>query len=310
MQHVLVIGASGTQGRAQVGALLEAGYAVSALSRAASGLCFPAAVGKIQGDLLEPASVSAALAQVDTVFLNLPSASFNPPEEIVESCDNFIVAARQSGLQRVVFNASLYVDDQPTGHVAHDNRFEIIQSLLACDIAVTAVCPVIFMENLLQDWTLPQLLRQRRLSYPHADTLPVSWISLKDLARIMIRLAESASAIGRKLVVGGPEALRGRDTAVALGRAWAQDIQFESRSIGEFARAMAGLFAPGNTVTQQRIQRDLRSVYNWYNERRPSPFTVDMSDFLAEYPMTLTTIDDWARDNNPFPTDTAGVANA
>ncbi|PLW83635.1 hypothetical protein CWI75_04600 [Kineobactrum sediminis] len=305
MQNVLVIGASGTQGRAQVRALGQAGYAVSVMSRRPEGLNFaggPAAVRAIQGDLSQPAGLPAAVAGVDTVFLNLPSASFNPPEDILEGCRNLLGAAQVAGVQRIVFNASLYVGDAPVGHVAHDNRLEIIHLLLSSGIPATAVCPVIFMENLLQDWALPQLLSRNCLWYPHGSALPVSWITLDDVARIMIRVARCDRAVGKRLVVGGPQALRGEETAAALGRAWGRDIHFESRPLEDFADAMARLFAPDSAAGQSRIHADLLRVYRWYNERQPSPFTVDMSRFLAEYPMTLTSVEEWARQHNPFAT--------
>ncbi len=304
MRKVLVVGATGTQGRAQVRALSLQGYPVSALSRQARSLDsgeLPGGVTYLEGDLLQPSSLPAALAEADTVFLNLPSASFNPPERIVAACRNFLTAAELVGTQRVVFNASLYVGDVPVGHVAHDSRLEIIRLLLSSAIPVTAVCPVIFMENLLQDWALPDLLAADRLYYPHAPDLPVSWITLDDVARIMIRLAGDDRAIDRRFVVGGPLALRGEETAVALGRAWGRTIRFENRPVDEFAQAMAALFAESDPSAQRRIRADLSAVYRWYNEQQPSPFTVDMTDFLAEFPLALTPVEEWARRNNPFP---------
>ncbi len=303
MRKVLVVGATGTQGHAQVRALVEQGYPTSALSRQRRrpDVGEPGdTVDFVEGDLLQPSGLPAALAGADTVFLNLPSASFNPPQSIVTACRNFLTAAELVGTQRVIFNASLYVGDMPVGHVAHDNRLEIIRLLLSSAIPVTVVCPVIFMENLLQEWALPDLLTADRLYYPHTPDLPVSWITLDDVARIMIRLAGDDRAIGRRFVVGGPRALRGDETAAALGRAWGRSIRFESRPVDDFARAMAEQFAPNDLEERQRIRADLLSVYRWYNEMRPSPFTVDMAAFLAEFPLSLTSVEEWARHNNPF----------
>lgn len=295
MQRVLVIGATGDQGAAQVLQLQAAGWPVAAAVRQPGDPRVPRGVDCVPLDLQVPESLMPALEGVDTVFLNLPSASFNDPQWILQGFDNFLDAAVRSGLKRVVFNASLYVGEAETGHVAHDTRWHIIQRLFASDVDATAVCPVIFMDNLLRGWALPALRDQQVLRYPHAPDLPVSWICLADVARIMMLLAGDPEAVGRRFVVGGPESLRGEETAAALSRAWGREIRFESLPVAQFAQQMSALFAPDEPSRAARIERDLEAVYRWYNESLPSPFTVDMRDFLAHYPIALRSVEDWAR---------------
>lgn len=295
MPRVLVIGATGDQGAAQVRELLASGQEVFAAARGASAERLPAGARPVALDLLEPDSLPAALEGVETVFLNLPSASFTDPGMVLRGFRNFLAAAEAARPGRIVFNASLYVGDQPAGHVAHDTRYQIIQQLLDSPVDATAVCPVIFMDNLLRGWAWPALRDRQVLSYPHAEDLPVSWICLADVARIMIRLATEAGAANQRFVVGGPEPLRGAETAAALSRAWGREIGFESLPVESFAHNMGELFAADDPVAARRIKRDLAAVYRWYNEARPSPFTVDMTGFLAHYPMPLRTVEDWAR---------------
>lgn len=302
MRRVLVIGATGDQGAAQVDALLAAGLEVFAAARGASAERLPPAARPVALDLLEPGSLPTALEGVDTVFLNLPSASFTAPEVVLQGFRNFLAAAEAVRPGRIVFNASLYVGDQPSGHVTHDTRYQIIQELLDSPVDATAVCPVIFMDNLLRGWALPALRDRQLLSYPHAEDLPVSWICLADVARVMARLATEPEAANRRFVVGGPEPLRGAETAAALSRAWGHEIRFESLPVGDFARRMGELFAANDPSGARRIERDLEAVYRWYNEAEPSPFTVDMRDFLARYPIALRTVEDWAREHPIGPT--------
>jgi uncharacterized protein YbjT (DUF2867 family) len=301
MQNVLVVGATGEQGKAQVRELLSANYRVKIMSRQPSPSQFPGTVETVCGDLLIPSSLTNALEGVDTVFLNLPSASFISPDVVLEGFANFLSAAEQIHPDRVVFNASLYVSDQLEGHVAHDTRYRIIQALQSSSIRTTTVCPVIFMENLLQPWALPDLLLRNVLNYPHATQLPVSWISLVDVAKIMVALAKDERAVGKKYIIGGPQALCGAETAAALGRAWGREIRFESRPLENFTRQMGDLFGGNDALMSQRIEHDLMQVYRWYNERSPSPFTVDLSDLLEHYFAPMTTVQQWATSRNPFP---------
>ncbi|KGE04976.1 SDR family oxidoreductase [Pseudohaliea rubra] len=297
METVLVIGATGDQGAAQVAALRSAGYPVAGASRSRENPVLPCGTPTVYLDLLEPGTLPPALAAFDTVFLNLPSASFSDPQTVIDGFENFLAAAQAGDVKRIVFNSSLYVADEPKGFPAHDTRYHIIERLLASTVNATAVCPVIFLENLMRGWALPSLREHRVLSYPHADELPVSWISLADLGRIMICLGEDPAAVGRKVIVGGPEALRGRETAAALSRAWGERIGFESLPVAAFAAKMGELFAGGERSAADRIAADLEAIYRWYNDAEPSPFTVAMDDFQARYRLKLTTVYDWARQN-------------
>ncbi|MFU8764946.1 MAG: SDR family oxidoreductase [Haliea sp.] len=300
MSRVLVVGATGDQGLVQVEQLRAAGHAVVAASRQVDGHPFPPGVESRQMDLLRPEMLPGALADIDTVFLNLPSASFTDPAVILRGFDHLLHAAENSDLQRIVFNTSLYVGDSPVGHVAHDTRHTIIERLLASKVVSTIVCPVIFMENMLRGWALPALQERQVLSYPHADELPVSWISLVDVARIMICLAHQPDAENRRFVVGGPQALRGRDTAAALSAAWGMEIRFESLPVATFSQRMGDLFGGGDRSSGERIAKDLQRIYSWYNTQSPSPFTVDMTAFLQRYPLPMLSVKDWAMQHRIF----------
>jgi len=294
-QGVLVIGATGDQGAAQIAELQVAGWSVTAAVRQLGDPRVIESVPCVTLDLLEPRTLSPALEGVETVFLNLPSASFNDPAKVLCGFENFLSAAIQARISRVVFNASLYVGVAPAGHVAHDTRLKIIRRLFDSPVDATAICPVIFMDNLLRGWALPSLRDHQVLRYPHAPTLPVSWICLADVARIMMVVAGDEGAVNQRFIVGGPQALRGEETAASLSRAWGKEIRFESFPVEEFARHMGTLFAPDEPTRAARIERDLCAVYRWYNDAQPSPFTVDMRAFLARYPVNLQTVETWAR---------------
>ena len=101
-------------------------------------------------------------------------------------------------------------------------------------------------------------------------------------------------------MVGGPQALRGPETAALLSAAWGRQIRFESLPVAAFAERMGELFGNGDRLNSERITRDLQRVYQWYNTENPSPFTVDMAKFLARYPLALLNVKDWAMQNPIF----------
>src|SRR5262245_41507085 len=98
---ILVTGATGNVGRHVLTLLVASGHAVRALSRTPDRTDWPAEVEVGPGDLVDPASLDAALAGVDTVFL------FAVPG----SGPGFVTAATRAGVRKVVLLSSGGVED-------------------------------------------------------------------------------------------------------------------------------------------------------------------------------------------------------
>jgi dihydroflavonol-4-reductase len=120
--RALVTGATGCVGANIVEALLARGYDVRALRRTTSKLDALAGLDPeyAVGDVLDEASLSAAMAGCDLVFHAAAVSQYwrNKPEAIyaanVEGTRNVLRAARAQGVQRVVFTSSVAVLGVPT----------------------------------------------------------------------------------------------------------------------------------------------------------------------------------------------------
>ncbi|HEX5962023.1 MAG TPA: hopanoid-associated sugar epimerase [Rhodanobacteraceae bacterium] len=113
--RVLVSGANGFVGSAVVRALLRRGYTVRALVRAASDTAGLAGleVEIVRGDLLDPASLARALAGCGGLFHVAADYRLwaRDPREIrrnnLRGTHNILLAARRSGVQRIVHTSSV-----------------------------------------------------------------------------------------------------------------------------------------------------------------------------------------------------------
>jgi dihydroflavonol-4-reductase len=126
----LVTGATGFIGANLVEALAQRGWQVRALHRASSslkaleGLAYKSAIG----DVTEPASLAAAMQGVDVVFHVAAVADYwrSDPHRLmqvnVEGTRNVLRAAREAGVQRVVFTSSCAALGQPAFGQALDER--------------------------------------------------------------------------------------------------------------------------------------------------------------------------------------------
>jgi uncharacterized protein YbjT (DUF2867 family) len=131
--------------------------------------------------------------------------------------------------------------------------------------------------------------------YPHAPELEVSWVCQEDLAALMVAAATRPQLAGRHYPIGGPQALRGADVAQALTRALGRPIRFMSQTVADFCTAIAPQVRHPDPQTRVKLLDDLGRIYRWYNESPERPFKVDMRATLAELPVALTPLEDWAR---------------
>src|SRR4051794_39550852 len=112
MKHILVTGATGYVGGRLVPRLLSAGYSVRCLARDPSRLEGRSweTVEIKQGDVLEPATLPAALEGVDVAFYLVHSMSAGEgefAERDRRAARNFAIAAQQAGVKRIIYLGGL-----------------------------------------------------------------------------------------------------------------------------------------------------------------------------------------------------------
>jgi uncharacterized protein YbjT (DUF2867 family) len=295
--RVLVLGATGDQGAAQVVAALKAGFQVDAGVRdtlRASATLPPSAVLR-SIDFNDPTSLARALQGIDVLFANFPSSSFNDGATLLRQATDVAAAAAAVGTPLVLFNTSMPLRPRPNGHPSHDVRVAMVDAFVAAAVPLIVFNPVVFMGNLLRGWARPGIVERGVFEYPHAPDLEVSWVCQEDLAALMVAAASRPQLAGRRYAIGGPQMLRGADVAAALMRALGWQIRFVSQSVADFCAAIAPQVRHPDPATRARLLADLGRIYRWYNESPERPFRVDMAATLAELPVTLTPLEDWAR---------------
>jgi uncharacterized protein YbjT (DUF2867 family) len=224
----------------------------------------------------------------------MPSSSFNPEAALLRQFDN-ILAAASGQVAKLIFNTSMFVPPELSGFQALDVRRRMITMLVQSGLPYVVVKPVIYMDNLLTDWARPALVQNHVFRYPHHDALDVSWISLADVARIMLALTTSTAFDQSEITIGGPETLRGPQVAQNLSQALGYEVRFETMPIAEFADIMAGLFAQRNGYDATQLKRELMRVYEWYNMSDTHPFKVDAGPIYRELGLTPSPMREWLK---------------
>ena len=294
--RVVVFGATGDQGSAQVRALVAAGHRPVAISRQPRPWTVAGQTVETRAaDFSDAASLVRACAGADAVFLNLPSTSFQAAEPLVLAASQIAqAAAALPGLQMLVFNTSLPVPQERRGFAAQDARHEMRRQIFATGVPAVSIEPVVFLDNLLKGWAWPSIARDDCIVYAHRQTLEVSWICHDDLAALMLAALERPHLAGRSFAVGGAETVRLPVLAEKLGRAWNRPLRWQSQSIDDFCQRMRQVFEGRSSLEADRLIGELHRIYTWYNESPEHPFHVAMAAVLHELPVQLTPIEAWA----------------
>ena len=244
---IAVFGATGQQGGAVVDALLNRGAAVRALVRnprsdrartlAARGV----ELASIRTD--DPASLVAALAEVEAFFFMTPEA--NTLEEVASEVGigtALVEAAVSARVPHVVFN-SVFGADQESGVPHHDSKRTIEEQLSTSGIRATMVRPTPFMEVMVPKRERGEIV----LRLPLPEDAAVKMISIRDVGRVAAALLlGTAEAPGGVVELVGDE-LTGPQIAAAFGAAAGIPSRYEALPVSvlpsELDRAMFRQFA-------------------------------------------------------------------
>ncbi|GAA4707912.1 Uncharacterized conserved protein YbjT, contains NAD(P)-binding and DUF2867 domains [Promicromonospora umidemergens] len=223
---ILVTAATGTVGTALVPALIDRGAQVRAMTRDPSRHI--AGAETVVADLHDPATISAALKDVNAVFLNSPST-----EDAAQLQIRFAELARDAGVQRLVLLS------QYGAHLDSPVRFlrwhaEVEDRLHQLDLPCTVLRPNLYLQSLL---AFADTIAHGVLTAPIGDAT-VSAIDTRDIAEAAADVLTTTTHDGRTYTLTGPGAVTHSDIAAALSVATGSPIAFYDVPPEQFAAAL------------------------------------------------------------------------
>lgn len=287
--RVLVYGATGSQASPIVWRLLERGHTPFVLTRHPERAAAMQAAGAqiVSGDMTDPASLQAASVGMDAIALMVPFFIADPALAPTLG-RNAIDAAKNAGVQLIVYNTSGPTPDQRSGDPGMDMRLDLIEYLRASDVPNVVIAPTGYMENFLGPWTAPNVVAANRLTYPNPSATRVGWIASDDVGALVVAALERPALAGTVFKVSGIENPNGNELAASFSRGLERQIDYAAMEPEEFGAVLDQLFGPGagaGAVAQYRAMRD-----------NPHPPTMwyDMQVVLEKLPVSMTTIAEWA----------------
>lgn len=286
-KKVLVYGVNGVQGGAVARRLLGAGHAVRGLVRDERGAdaLRGERVEPAFGDLSDPKSLREATEGCDAVFLVLPLEYDR--EKVLAWTANAIDAAKEAGMQRLVFNTSGRVPPEPTDVAAFEVKREAEAYLEESAVPHVVLRPPLYMENFEAPWVASAIAGVGVVAYPIPRHVKVSWLSVNDMADLCAEALFWPELSSIALDVGGPEALDGEGVAAAFSRALDREVRYQAIPPDEFE---AGLRTVGEAAAA-----DIAAVYRWMAENEDSRlFVSDPEEIRERFQTELMDLEKWA----------------
>jgi len=286
-QRVLFIGATGNLGAPVAAQMLRAGYRVRALVRdPARAAADPRLAGAelVPGDVLDRASVAAAMQGCGAAYSNLSGASF----ELADSTEyrgirTLCELARE---QQLAWLGSI----SGAGDLAAANQLRPLAVKAACERAVaesgvpwTLFKPSHFFES------LPMFVRAGRIAIPGRQPHRYHYLAAQDYARVVVAAMADSGCHHRRLTLHGPEVLTMAE-ALAIFR----DARYPGARVGTMPLWLMRLLGRVSGNTELARVAELFATFQAHGDDGIA------SELPAGFPALTTTCRQWCAQPTEF----------
>ncbi|WP_049981188.1 NAD(P)H-binding protein [Halolamina rubra] len=219
--NVLVTGATGFVGQRLVPALLDAGHEVSVLVRDRTRYDAPDNVAVYEGDVLEPAGLDDALADVDAAYylIHAMGGGRGFEERDRRGARNFASAAEAAGVDRVIYLSGLGVSgDDLSAHLRSRREVEAVLGRGAYELTVLRAAIIVGHGS--ASFRIVRQLSSRLpvMITPRWVSTRVQPIAIADVIAYLVGVLDAPETAGGTFEIGGPELLTYREMLSTVGR--------------------------------------------------------------------------------------------
>ncbi|PSK66855.1 NAD(P)H azoreductase [Micromonospora sp. MH33] len=283
-RQYLVFGASGAQGGAVARNLVERGHPVRGFAHQGTESADPA-VSLVTGDLADPDAVREAFAGVTHAAVTLPLVY--DADTVAGYARNIADAARQAGVQQIVYNSNTCIPDDITPYPAYETRRAAEAILAESGVPFVVLRPPVYLENLFNPGVGGALVNQNVLAYPLPADRRVAWVSHDDLAAAMVAALDRPDLVGRSVQFGGGEVLTGPELAAIFSDVLGRPISYLQLEVDAFQEGLA--FALGAEAAA-----GVSGIYRWVGQEAGRDlFDLDPATLPKVLNVTPTPVADW-----------------
>ncbi len=288
---ILVVGSTGLVGRDICRRLAAKGLPVRALVRETSDPTKVAELERlgleiVRGDVRDPASLARACSSVDAVISTVSSMPFAYQAGVNDiattDCDGsirLIETARQAGVRKFIYTS--FSGNIDPAFPLRDAKRRVEAHLRASGLDWTILRPSYFMEVWLSPAGGFDAAASTATIYGNG-TNPISWISLTDVAAFAVASLDNDAARNATLELGGAEAVSPLGVVGLFERAGGRAFAVQHVPVEALETQQAAATDP--------MQQSFTALMRCYAAGDP----IDMSAVLRAFPLSLTSVADYA----------------
>jgi uncharacterized protein YbjT (DUF2867 family) len=218
--HILVTGATGYVGGRLVLPLLAAGHRVRCMARSPEKLRdheWAGQVDTVRGDVTDPASLAAALQDIDVAYYLVHAlgagAGFERTDR--EAARAFAEAAATAGVRRIVYLGGLVPVDVPPRELSRHlrSRAEVGDIFLASAVPATVLRAAVIIGSGSASFEMLRYLTERLpvMVTPSWVSTRIQPIAVRDVLRYLVGSARMPADVNRAFDIAGPDVMTYRD---------------------------------------------------------------------------------------------------
>jgi uncharacterized protein YbjT (DUF2867 family) len=287
----LVVGATGMVGTEICRLLTSAGEPVRAMVRRTSDpvkveMLKTGGATVVQGDLRDARSLKAACQGVKAVVTTASAmpfaynASDNTPHTTDEGgCVSLVTIARDAGVEQFVYTSFAPL---AASFPLQDAKRTVERALRASGLTYTILQPTYFTEIWLSPAVGFDYQNGKAVIYGTGDN-PISWISLRDVAQFAAASVNNPLAHNATVELGGPQGISPSNVIKIFETISGKSFDVTYVAVETLQAQLAGATDP--------MQKSYAGLMLGYTSHR----SIEMTATLKTFPLTLRTVEDYAR---------------
>ena len=288
---ILVVGATGTLGRKVVRTLLASGEEVRAMTRVLAKVDELKALGAkpIRGNLADPEALEFAVRGARAVVAAAHSVLGRGHESSQAVDDDghrsLIDAAKAAGVEHFIYTSVFQASsDHPLDFWRTKARVE--RHLEESGMTYTIVRPTSFMDMHAYQLIGKSVIEGKRAMLTGRGMNPRNFVASEDVAKVVVGALKIPSLRGQTIDVGGPQNLSGHDVVEIFER-----VSGRRAKVGHIPIRMLRMMSRAIAPVHPGVSRIMRMAV--ISETTDQTF--DPSVLRTRIPITLTSLESWAR---------------
>ena len=288
---ILVVGATGTLGRKVVRTLLASGEEVRAMTRVLAKVDELKALGAkpIRGNLADPEALEFAVRGARAVVAAAHSVLGRGHESSHAVDDeghrSLIDAARAAGVEHFIYTSVFQASsDHPLDFWRTKARVE--RHLEESGMTYTIVRPTSFMDMHAYQLIGKSVIEGKRAMLTGRGMNPRNFVASEDVAKVVVGALKIPSLRGQTIDVGGPQNLSGHDVVEIFER-----VSGRKAKVGHIPIRVLRMMSRAIAPVHPGVSRIMRMAV--ISETTDQTF--DPSVLRTRIPITLTSLESWAR---------------